>query len=238
MELLKIVLTLISGAAWTYVYISAIRLGSAQHTYAIPFFALCLNFAWEVLYGVIGLQHATGFSSSLSIQAYIICVWAIFDILILRTFFLYAKYEPPWWRLRRSNFFALAAVGLLLAAAIQLTVHAAFGTRAGATYSAFLQNLVMSILFVRLYFARRTHPAQQEIAAHHSGPNRGQSLGLATAKFIGSFAATIIFGILEENWPIALAGAAVASIDIAYIGLLWRDRSKDPAHLPEDLEAA
>jgi hypothetical protein len=40
-------LTLISGLAWTIVYIDSIRIGFRQKTYAMPMAALALNFAWS-----------------------------------------------------------------------------------------------------------------------------------------------------------------------------------------------
>ena len=40
-------LTLLSGIAWTVVYVFAIRIGFQQRTYAIPAAALALNIAWE-----------------------------------------------------------------------------------------------------------------------------------------------------------------------------------------------
>ena len=53
----------------------------------------------------------------------------------------------------------------------------------GAKYSAFLQNLLMSVMFINMYIRR--------------GTMEGQSLLLAYAKWIGTLAPTIIFGILD-----------------------------------------
>ena len=43
-------LTLLSGIGWVIVYEECIRLGFRQKTCAMPFFALGLNFAWELIY--------------------------------------------------------------------------------------------------------------------------------------------------------------------------------------------
>ena len=63
-------LTIVSGVAWTVVYIDAIRIGFRDRSYAIPAAALGLNFAWEAIYatrsiatGITvagGLQHRVG----------------------------------------------------------------------------------------------------------------------------------------------------------------------------------
>ena len=43
-------LTIVSGLAWTVVYVDAIRIGFKDRSYAIPAAALALNFAWEAIY--------------------------------------------------------------------------------------------------------------------------------------------------------------------------------------------
>ena len=43
-------LTILSGLAWTLVYIESIGVGFRQKTYAMPVAAVALNFAWESTY--------------------------------------------------------------------------------------------------------------------------------------------------------------------------------------------
>ena len=50
-------LVALSGICWTVVYVDAIRIGFRNKTYAIPFWALALNFAWELLCTIIGYQE-------------------------------------------------------------------------------------------------------------------------------------------------------------------------------------
>ena len=52
----KLILTVISGLCWTIVYIEGIRIGFRDKSYAIPFYALALNFAWEALYTFFGFR--------------------------------------------------------------------------------------------------------------------------------------------------------------------------------------
>lgn len=69
-----------------------------------------------------------------------------------------------------------AAWGALLfgaAFAVQWLFLAHFGMHDAVRYSAFLQNLLMSVLFVALYAARRG--------------GRGQSLVIAVAKWLGTW---------------------------------------------------
>jgi hypothetical protein len=83
-----------------------------------------------------------------------------------------------------------------------------------AQYSAFLQNLLMSGLFIAMFVARR-------------GP-RGQTLLIATAKWIGTLAPTILFGFMPGSLFVIGVGLLCGVFDLAYIGLLiWAKR--DPA---------
>ena len=49
---MNLFLVLLSGVCWSIVYIELIRNGFKDKTYAMPLFALGLNFAWEVIYSV------------------------------------------------------------------------------------------------------------------------------------------------------------------------------------------
>ena len=65
LEAIRIVLTVASGICWTVVYVEGIRVGFKDKSYAIPFYALALNFAWE-------LQHTIfGFRAGASLQTII-----------------------------------------------------------------------------------------------------------------------------------------------------------------------
>jgi hypothetical protein len=89
LETLKTILTVISGLCWIIVYIEAIQLGFKDRSYAIPFFALALNLAWELLHTVLGLQSGAG------LQTLFNAVWFICDIVILWTYLRFGrKYFP------------------------------------------------------------------------------------------------------------------------------------------------
>jgi hypothetical protein len=77
--------------------------------------------------------------------------------------------------------------------------------RAGQ-YSAFLQNLLMSGLFIAMFVARRGA--------------RGQSLTIGVAKWIGTLAPTLVFGVIQESAFILGIGILCSAFDLAYIALL------------------
>jgi hypothetical protein len=197
-------LTVLSGLAWTVVYVDAIRIGMRDKSYAIPAAALGLNFAWEAIYA--SRSAVTG----MSVQGVINIAWALADVLILYTFFRFGRSELPAWVTRRL-FIGWAVLLGITSFAVQLLFVAEFGWEQASRYTAFLQNLLMSGLFIAMFVSR-------------GGP-RGQSLLIAVAKWIGTLAPTIVFGWFG-NSPLILGVGALCSIfDLTYIGLLWRARA-------------
>jgi hypothetical protein len=211
---MELTLTLVSGIAWTVVYVDAIRIGFRDRTYAIPVGALALNFAWEVLYGVRGL------SEGVSPQAVVNVVWALADVAIVVTYLRFGRAELP--RFVSRTLFAVWTVVLFgVAFAVQALFLAEFGGFAGPRYAAFLQNLLMSALFIAMFVARR-------------GP-RGQTVLIAFAKWIGTLAPTITFGVLEGSPFIVGIGALCSVLDLGYLALMRWARSpgiRDPGTGP------
>ena len=194
-------LTIVSGVAWTVVYAEAIRLGFRQRTYAIPAAALALNFAWEAIYA--SRSVATGISA----QGVFNIVWGLADVLIVYTFLRFGRAELPSW-VTRPLFLAWAVLLGVTSFAVQLLFVAEFGWDDATKYAAFLQNLLMSGLFIAMFVSR-------------GGP-RGQSLVIAVAKWIGTLAPTIVYG-GYGNSPLILGLGTLCSVfDLAYIALLWR----------------
>ncbi len=204
-----LVLTALSGIAWTIVYIDSIRVGFSQKTYAMPIAALGLNIAWEWTYAVRDL------ASDPQLQGWVNLVWALADVVILATFFRYGRSEFPAF-LSRRLFITWGIAIIITSFLIQWLFIAEFGTvgmKAGQ-YSAFLQNLLMSGLFIAMFVARR-------------GP-RGQTLLIAIAKWIGTLAPTILFGFIYDSLFIIGIGLLCSVFDLAYVGLLlWAKR--DPS---------
>jgi hypothetical protein len=194
-------LTGLSGLAWTIVYIAAIRVGFRDKTYAMPITALGLNIAWEWIYAIYDLSSAPG------AQAYINLAWALADVVILYTFFRYGRAELPKF-VTHPIFVAWGVAILATSVTVQLLFIHEFGLvdMRAAKYSAFLQNLLMSGLFIAMFVARR-------------GP-RGQSLIIGVAKWIGTLAPTILFGVTEGSTFVLGLGTLCSVFDLAYIGLL------------------
>lgn len=201
-------LTVVSGLAWTLVYFEAIRLGFKQRTYAMPIAALGLNIAWETIYSVYS------FSQGVSIQGFINVIWALMDMVIVYTFFRYGRGEFPKF-LSRGMFVLLGIGTIAISYVIQWLFIVEFGWYDAPRYSAFLQNVLMSGLFIAMFIARRGM--------------RGQSVTLGVAKWIGTLAPTFAFGIVEGFNPLLLGlGVLCSVLDLTYIGmLLWGRRHQE-----------
>jgi hypothetical protein len=196
-------LIIVIGLAWTVTYIEAIRLGFRDKTYAIPALALALNFTWEWLYTIRYLQ-AHDF-----LQAAVCATWTLADTVIAVTFFRFGRHEWPA-HLPQAWFVSGGLILFGICYAIQARFLAHYGLLLGARYSAFLSNALMSALFIVMLLSRRGL--------------RGQSMLLATAKWLGTFAATILVGVLQGSVFALYWGVLCFVLDLVYIGLVIRHR--------------
>ena len=202
---MELFLTIVSGLAWTVVYIEAIRLGFKYKTYAMPVAALALNIGWETIYGVHGLTQ------TISAQSIINLLWAAADVVIVYTFFRFGRAELPKF-ITRPLFIGWGIVVFGVAYVVQALFIGEFGWTDGARYSAFLQNLLMSGLFIAMLVARRGV--------------RGQSLVIAVAKWLGTLAPTILIGVLGHLPFILWIGLLCSVLDLIYIGLVWQAKKR------------
>lgn len=223
LETIKLILTVISGLCWTIVYIEGIRIGFRDKSYAIPFYALALNFAWELMYTIFGFRH-----NGVTAQNIFNAVWLTFDIGILYTYFKFGqKYFSRWLPAdpsadangaAKSAFIAWGVLGLGTALAVEYAFLKEFGVAKGAGYSAFLQNLLMSVLFIAMLTRR--------------GSGEGQSLSIAINKWIGTLAPTVLYGLIGEggfphgSFLILVAGILCTVFDLIYIRMLFVIRGR------------
>ena len=208
-ETFKLFLTIVSGVCWTIVYIDGIRLGFKHKSYAIPFYALALNLAWELIHTV------RGFYTGPDLQTIINCVWYLFDVGILWTYLKFGiKYFPP--NIPQRWFGVWSLLGLGTAFLVESAFVREFDPFVGGAYAAFLQNLLMSVLFITMLVRR--------------GSREGQSFVIAISKWIGTLAPTIQFGVLGSgtfhgpSFLILVLGVLCSVFDLIYIYLLTRAR--------------
>jgi len=199
-------LSILSGVFWTIVYIDGIRVGMRDKSYAMPIWALGLNIAWEFLHFVLGYQ-AAGWAAQVVING----VWFLLDIGLVYTYFRYGrKYFPE--SLKPSLFYAWGILVLVVTFVVQAAFILEFNLVMAATYAAYLQNLLMSVLFIAMLVGR--------------GSSEGQSMLIAVCKLLGSLAPTISIGILGSpmfngsNTFVLIIGILMAVFDLLYIWML------------------
>jgi len=192
-------LILLGGICWTMVYIELIFLGFKEKTYGMPFIALALNFTWEALHSYLGLKNDIS-----NIQTWIILIWFILDTVIVCTYLIYGKkYFPK--QSSKLYFTPWTIIIFLMSFVLQYCFIIEFGN-IGKMYSAFIQNLIMSILFINMIVNRTT--------------TAGQSLTIAINKCIGTLALTILFGVIGGSKLILALGIFCSVFDILYIYFL------------------
>ena len=207
--LVETFLTLVSGIGWCIVYEECIRLGLRDKTCSMPFFALALNFAWEVIYFVGDYFFAFHgeFAGFPPIQILANGIWACLDVVILYTWFKYGKQSWPQ-SMDKKWFTPWSISAVVISFVIQLTFLVEFGGFYAAIYSAYLQNVVMSILFLTTMVK--------------NGNTRGQSMLLAVAKWLGTLAPALLMGVVGGlNIYVVVMGILCSFFDVIYIGLLW-----------------
>lgn len=200
-------LVAVSGIAWTIVYLKSIQLGMKEKTYCIPLWALGLNFAWEVIYAFDGI-----FSGEIGAQVIANICWMFCDAAIVYTYF---KYGKKWMPEQEQKYFVPYSILTFASSLVmQLAFYFWFPTIPAAQYSAFAQNVLMSVLFV--------------LMLHRRGSAEGQSIVIAVAKWLGTLAPAIQQGIVEEfNIYIILCGVLCSVWDILYIVMLSRKKKEE-----------
>ena len=131
--------------AWTAVYVVAIRIGFHQKTYAIPAAALALNIAWESIYATRGL------TTDPSVQTFVNLAWATVDVLVIYTF-SYGRKELPGF-VSWPIFIAWSVLLFATAYIVQWLLWSSAG-QMRRRHAGFLQNLLMSGLFIAMFVAR------------------------------------------------------------------------------------
>jgi len=202
-------LLLLSGLCWIIVYIQLIIVGLKDKTYGMPFVALALNIAWESLHSYIGLKN-----NLFSIQTWITLIWLLLDIVIVYTYLRYGRKHFPK-HTSKKYFIPWTTLIFLMSFFIQYYFIVEFGDL-GRLYSASLQNLIMSILFINMLVNRID--------------TKGQNLTIAIYKWIGTLAPTILFGFIQGNKLVLVLGIFCSVFDILYIYFLNNIKKMSSTH--------
>lgn len=158
-----------SGFAWSFTYVMIIYISVRHKTYAMPMLAMVTNLSWEFLFTFV-YPMVGGM-----VQEVVNVTWLALDAVIVVTFIRFWRSDFPaglqaWlWPILLGSFaFAIP----LLVATVKL-----FGQDYGSAYTAFADNLMMSVLFLMMLQRR--------------GTTRGQSVWIAGGKLVGTALASV-----------------------------------------------
>lgn len=190
---------------WSVTYLECIRIGLRQKTYCMPLFALVMNFSWELLSFVDGLIHSAEGNVML-----IYGIWLLLDCGVLYTCIRYGNQEtkalPERLRIKTGHYTFTLRMVLCVAVIIGVLILMYLYVDNWKLYFSFTDNLLMSALFIAMYYVR-------------GGGNRGQSLSIAITKCIGTICATITCTIYFSLYAVII-GFACLLLDGYYIYLL------------------
>ncbi|MBQ8084229.1 MAG: hypothetical protein IJ649_05855 [Oscillospiraceae bacterium] len=179
-NMLYTILTIISGAFWTYAYIMIIYRGFKDKTSGMPLMVLGLNFAWEFIFGFLGAPivpegSLLDLSAATPVQRVWNCIWCLFDVAIVVQKFKYGQgeFKQTMPKAPAKLFYPYLIFIMVLSFAAVLTSVWEWNDPYGV-YSAFIQNVFISAMFVSMLWKK--------------GSSKGQSMGIAIFKFLGTVA--------------------------------------------------
>ena len=151
----------ISDTFWISTYILVIRRCFIDKTFGIPLIALCTNTSWEFIFSFI-FPYDTA-------QLYVNIVWFLLDLVILYQYIKFGKKDFKIFP--ESLFYPMLVIIFVFSFGAIIAITYEFNDFYG-NYSAFADNMIMSILFVWMLFTRNSI--------------EGQSIYIAASKFLGT----------------------------------------------------
>jgi hypothetical protein len=208
---MQTIILVVGGIFWILTYIFIISKGYKDKTYGMPLFALCANISWEFIFSFV-LSHSPP-------QLYINYLWFGLDVVIVFQFFKYHKKEFP--NVQSLKIYAVFVVALASAFSIILTAGISLGDTDGV-YAAFGQNLLMSVLFVLMFFKREK-------------TLRGQSIFIALFKMLGTGLTSIHFYLFEpvsqSSLVLPVLFISIFTFDLLYTLLILNQYKKNQKSL-------
>ena len=201
------IILVLGGIFWILTYIFIISKGYKEKTYGMPLLALCANISWEFIFSFL-LPHSPP-------QLYINYLWFALDVVIVFQFFKYYKNE--FHTISSLTLCIFFGISVATAFSIILSGGILLGDVDGV-YAAFGQNLLMSVLFVAMFFKR-------------GNTLRGQSIFIAIFKMLGTGLTSIHFYLFEpvsqSSFVLPFLYVSIFLFDLFYTVLIVKQYKKD-----------
>lgn len=198
---------------WVIAYILIIRKGFQDKTYGMPFFAMTINFPWEVNASISSLLDP-----GVQIQTTLANIfWAGLDVLILVTYFRYG-FRYFYKGFEKWHFYTWSILQLAICTIILYIFAYEFGGfkgwyfsgvgRGGMYYTGVLMCLNISLTYLHMVASR-------------SGLE-GQSLGIWFFRTMGTLATAFYYGYFYESMFAAVIFFLCFPIDLIYLYIFLR----------------
>jgi hypothetical protein len=205
------IILILGGIFWILTYVFIISKGYKDKTYGMPLLALCANISWEFIFLFL-LPHSPP-------QLYINYLWFVLDVIIVFQFFKYYKNEFS----TRSSLTLCVVFGISVATAFSIILSGGiFLGDVDGVYAAFGQNLLMSVLFVVMFFRR-------------GNTLRGQSIFIAIFKMLGTGLTSLHFYLFEpvsqSSFMLPFLFVSIFFFDLFYTVLIvkqYKRNNKSP----------
>jgi len=194
---------------WAITYVLIIRRSILDHTYGMPLVAACANISWEFIFSYLYPPNTLLLIAHLTVF--------FLDVIIVAFVLLNGPKEftdlAKWVFYTAFGLALVTSFWLVLFISVQLND---LGTTVGTTkyvgiYAAFGQNLLMSVLFIVMLYNR--------------GSLRGQSMGIAVCKLLGTFMASLDVYLYAPPFHTSVLlpflYIAILIYDLIYVGLVW-----------------
>lgn len=178
------VLTILGGMFWTITYILIIYRGFKDKTCGMPLMVLGLNWAWEFIFCVLGSPIVPAGSMldltwQTPLQRIMNALWFTFDCIILYLKFRYGREEfkasmphaPEWWYYPYLILIIGVSFACVLFSINEWNDH-------NGVYAAYIQNIFISATFISMLYKK--------------GSSKGQNMGIAICKWIGTVAPSLL----------------------------------------------
>ena len=197
-------LTIISGVFWIFVYAESIQIVTKEKKLPLPVIVIFLNLSWELIYSTGGIYLLINnlFKDHLTAQ---ICVNSAY--LIMDAILLYYIFKEQNTLFKSANNSGRLWLFFMYSLAYQNLYFLFFDHIYAGTLSAYIQNLLMSVLFIYYFFRKRE--------------SLKFSRSIAVNKFIGTVAPTISLGLAAETGFPFYLGIACFVIDLIYIYVIF-----------------
>jgi len=174
--------TALSGVLWSASYILMATRGFKNRSYAMPIYSLCLNIAWETVFGFF---YGPGLFNQI-----VFAQWMIIDAFLVYTTIVFGKEQWKRQPLVANNLRWIMLVGYVLSVALHLSIAGTFIPIIGRRVVAFTAWPLQVFISVGSF--------AQLISRGHT---QGHSWGIWWTRMLGTLAAASALYWRGYYWP-------------------------------------